>query len=266
MLRTGSARRLEALLVHRPSHADWTLPKGKAEPGEADDLCAVREVAEETGLRCLLGPELRASRYRDRRGRDKLVRYWAMTVRDGEFAPNAEVDQVRWLPIAEAAAQVSYAGDRSVLASLPAALRGLVFLVRHASAGDRARWLRDDRERPLDDEGRRQAVALARPLGGYPLVRLVSSPYDRCLQTLEPLSSALARPVEQAPALAEGRSLDGVRSLVARLGAGPVVLCTHGDVMEALLGPDAPCAKGATWLLAGVGGALRPVRYWPPAA
>ena len=112
---TGPGRQVEVLLVHRPGHRDWTLPKGKVEPGEADEDCALREVAEETGFECLLGPELGETRYRDRRGRDKSVRYWVMTVRDGSFKPNDEVDEVRWVSLPGAGRQLSYPGDRAIL-------------------------------------------------------------------------------------------------------------------------------------------------------
>ena len=266
VLRTGSGRQVEVLLVHRPGHRDWTLPKGKVEPGEPDDDCAGREVAEETGFKCLLGPELGATCYRDRRGRDKTVRYWAMTVRDGAFRPNEEVDEVRWVPLAAAGRQLSYPGDRAILDALEPALRPLVFLVRHARAGDRVRWTGDDRVRPLDGRGRRQADAVVAPLAGYALTRLVSSPYLRCVQTLEPLATRLAMPVEHDHALAEGASAEDALALLERLGPGPLVLCTHGDVMEALVGEDAPRKKGATWLLAREGDAIRQVRYWPPLA
>jgi 8-oxo-dGTP diphosphatase len=266
VLRTGSGRQAEILLVHRPGHQDWTLPKGKVEPGEPEDDCALREVAEETGFECLLGPELGASRYRDRRGRDKAVRYWAMTVREGSFRPNAEVDEVRWMPLEAAGRQLSYPGDRAILEALDPALRPLVFLVRHARAGDRARWSSDDWVRPLDGRGRRQARAMAAPLAGYALTRLVSSPYVRCVQTLEPLSARLGVPVEHDQALAEGASAPDVLALLDRLGPGPLVLCTHGDVMEALVGAEAPKKKGAIWLLAREDRVLRQVRYWPPLA
>lgn len=266
VLRTDAARRPEVLLVHRPGHQDWTLPKGKVEPGEADEDCAVREVGEETGLDCLLGPELGTSRYRDRRGRGKAVRYWAMTVRDGAFRPNEEVDEVRWVPLVAAGRQLSYVGDRAILDALEPALRPLVFLVRHARAGERARWSGDDRIRPLDGHGRRQADALVAPLGGYAIERLVSSPYLRCVQTLEPLAARLGLPVEHDAALAEGVSAEDALGLVRRLGPGPIVLCTHGDVVEALVGEAAPKKKGATWLLVRDGGAVRPLRYWPPLA
>ena len=252
------------LLVHRPGHRDWTLPKGKLEPGEEDEDGALREVAEETGFDCLLGPELGASRSRDRRGRDKSVRYWAMTVRSGEFRANDEVDEVRWVPGADAGSQLSYPGDRAILDALAPALRSLVFLVRHARAGERARWEGDDRLRPIDGKGRRQAEALVAPLAGYAITRLVSSPYLRCVQTLDPLAARLMLPVEHDPALAEGVSAKEALGLVERLGPGPVVLCTHGDVMEALVGEGQPKRKGATWLLARGEGAIRAVRYWPP--
>lgn len=266
VLRADSARRLEVLLVHRPGHRDWTLPKGKLEPDEPEEDCALREVAEETGFDCLLGPELGATRYRDRRGRDKAVRYWAMTARDGRFEPNEEVDEIRWEPLAAASRQLSYGGDRAILDAVEPALRDLVFLVRHARAGDRDEWTGDDRLRPIDGRGRRQADAAVAPLAGYPIRRLVSSPYLRCVQTLEPLAARLSLPIERDPALGESESAEAALGLIERLGPGPVVLCTHGDVMEALVGESAPKKKGATWLLARGGGAVRRVRYWPPLA
>lgn len=266
VLRTGPGRQAEILLVHRPGHRDWTLPKGKVEPGEAEEECALREVAEETGFDCLLGPELGASRYRDRRGRDKGVRYWAMTIRDGAFQANPEVDEIRWVPLPAAGRQLSYPGDRAILDALEPTLRPLVLLVRHAKAGDRAGWTGDDRLRPLDGRGHRQADALVPPLAGYLLTRLVSSPYIRCVQTLEPLSARLAMPVERHEALAEGASAEQVLALLGRLGPGPAVLCTHGDVMEALVGEGEPKKKGSTWLLARRDGGIQPVRYWPPLA
>jgi len=126
VLRVGAGRLVDVLLVHRPGHRDWTLPKGKVEPGEADEDCALREVAEETGFECLLGPELGESRYRDRKGRPKGVRYWAMTVRAGAFQPNSEVDEIRWVPLPSAGRELSYPGDRAILDALEPALRPLV--------------------------------------------------------------------------------------------------------------------------------------------
>jgi 8-oxo-dGTP diphosphatase len=109
---TGEA---EVLLVHRPKYDDWSLPKGKREPGESDEDCALREVEEETGLRCSLGPEIAASAYIDRKGRPKEVRWWVMTVVEGDFAPNDEVDELRWLTVEAARSLLSYERDGAVL-------------------------------------------------------------------------------------------------------------------------------------------------------
>jgi 8-oxo-dGTP pyrophosphatase MutT (NUDIX family) len=110
----GSVR---ILVVHRPRYDDWSLPKGKCSPDESDADCALREVQEETGLTCRLGAELPPTRYRDNKGRAKTVRYWAMEplAGEGEFTPNAEIDEIRWLPIPEAVQLLSYDHDRPVV-------------------------------------------------------------------------------------------------------------------------------------------------------
>jgi 8-oxo-dGTP diphosphatase len=107
----------EVLVVHRPRYRDWSLPKGKLEPGESHAEGAVREVAEETGYACVLGPEVLAARYRDAQGRPKLVRYWAMTPEagDGAFVPGDEVDEIEWLSIGDARLRMSYRRDLAVL-------------------------------------------------------------------------------------------------------------------------------------------------------
>ena len=103
------------LLVHRPKYDDWTFPKGKCEPGESDEACAVREVAEETGLHCELGTELPSTHYTDSRDRPKRVRWWRMEPVAGEFTPTDEVDEIRWLTREDAAALLSYARDQALL-------------------------------------------------------------------------------------------------------------------------------------------------------
>lgn len=109
---------LEVLLVHRPRYDDWSLPKGKLDPGETHRRAALREVEEETGLRCKAQGELRSVRYVDRKGRDKRVRYWAMAVVDGSFTPNDEVDEVRWVPTELAGSLLTYDRDADVVAEL----------------------------------------------------------------------------------------------------------------------------------------------------
>jgi 8-oxo-dGTP diphosphatase len=107
----------QVALVHRPEYDDWTLPKGKLDPGEDFAEAALREVEEETGLRCELGAELPSTHYRDSKGRPKVVRYWRMVPVSGEFEPNDEVDEVRWLDPGEAAELVTHDRDGEVIAA-----------------------------------------------------------------------------------------------------------------------------------------------------
>jgi 8-oxo-dGTP pyrophosphatase MutT (NUDIX family) len=105
----------EVLVVHRPRYEDWTFPKGKAEDGESDEDCAVREVEEETGLRCELVRELPSTSYADAKGRPKQVRYWLMRPVAGELRFEHEVDRAKWIAREDAAGILSYARDVGVL-------------------------------------------------------------------------------------------------------------------------------------------------------
>jgi 8-oxo-dGTP diphosphatase len=112
---------IEVVLVHRPDYDDWSLPKGKPDGDETPEETARREVEEETGMTCRLGPELASTRYVDGKGRDKIVRYWAMTVEhQRDRQPDDEVDEWRWVEIDEAEAMLTYPHDRIVLESLRA--------------------------------------------------------------------------------------------------------------------------------------------------
>ena len=107
-------------MVHRPVHQDWSFPKGKLEEGETFETAALREVREETGLVCRLLRFMGHTDYIDRKGRPKAVAYWVMAAESGLFAENDEVDEVRWMPLAEAATLLSYERDRELLSVLSA--------------------------------------------------------------------------------------------------------------------------------------------------
>jgi 8-oxo-dGTP pyrophosphatase MutT (NUDIX family) len=112
------AEDFEVVLVHRRRYRDWTFPKGKAHPGESDEECALREVEEETGLRCELGEEFESTTYHDSKGREKVVRYWRMRVLEGELHPHNEIDAAEWIPLEDAVDRLSYRRDREVLEPL----------------------------------------------------------------------------------------------------------------------------------------------------
>jgi 8-oxo-dGTP diphosphatase len=119
VVRRSPEGELEVLLVHRPRYDDWTFPKGKLANWEDEEEAALREVVEETGLSCELGPEIGTTRYTDSRGRPKQVRYYLMTGCQGSFEPHDEVDEVRWVDVEGAAALLSYDRDLAVLSSIP---------------------------------------------------------------------------------------------------------------------------------------------------
>ena len=109
---------VEIAIVHRPQYDDWSLPKGKLDPGETWEEAALREVEEEIGLRCTLGEELPHVEYADRKGREKVVRYWLMEPEEGSFKPNPEVDELRWLIPSAAADLLTYPHDQALVRDL----------------------------------------------------------------------------------------------------------------------------------------------------
>ncbi|KWV31047.1 NUDIX hydrolase [Micromonospora rifamycinica] len=258
---------VEVCLVHRPRYGDWSLPKGKLEPGEHPLLAAVREVAEESDVRAVPQVRLPSVRYRSE-GRPKVVDYWSMRAVDtGGFQPDTEVDDLCWLDVDAAVARVSYPHDAQVLtafAALPP-VTGTVALVRHAHAGRRATWSGPDTARPLDAEGVAQArllaplVALVRP------VRLLSASPRRCVQTLDPAAALLDLPIEVCGDFDEpkpGQQVDecalaaaGRLTTLAATGE-PVAVCSQGKVIPGALArltgreDDFGTAKGGGWLLA----------------
>src|ERR1700722_10483679 len=203
--RPGPDGEPEILLVHRKKYDDWSLPKGKTEPDEPLPVTAVREVLEEGGARLALGRRLVSVRY-NVGGRPKRVHYWAARVLsvDSRAIPNAEVDEVAWLPADRAVEKVSYPHDHGVLADFAARPPQTVplILLRHAKALPKGGWKRADADRPLDDSGRYAAKALADRLPCFaPSFRLISSPAARCTETLRPLSELTGDPVRHEPSL-----------------------------------------------------------------
>lgn len=262
-------------VVHRPKYQDWTFPKGKLQPGESDEQTALREVREETGLGCELGLDLGSVRYRDREGRPKVVRYWVMSPDDGAFRPGDEVDELRWLTPEEVGRALSYEHDRRLLGGyLRAAGEATAYLVRHGKCGSRSNWTEDDRLRPLSKAGRRQAEALVRAFRGLDVQRAISSPYVRCVQTIRPLALDRGLPVETSEALAEGAPPERALALLEETVHTPTVLCTHGDVVPAVvlhlaergaeLDGERDWKKGSVWALERRDGRVVRARYLPP--
>ncbi|MGZ4764052.1 MAG: NUDIX hydrolase [Ilumatobacteraceae bacterium] len=116
--RTTRKGQLEIVIVHRPRQRDWSLPKGKVRRRESALDCALREVREETGLRCSVGDELPEASYEDRQGRPKRVRYWARQELAGQFRRNREVDEIRWVRFERAGEALTYERDLVVVAGL----------------------------------------------------------------------------------------------------------------------------------------------------
>ena len=139
-----------------------------------------------------------------------------------------------------------------------------IILVRHGSAGKRGAWSGDDRLRPLDARGRKQAQGIASALADRGVDRILSSPYVRCVETVEPLAGALGLEVEERHELAEGAGPWAPSALAEALADRNAVLCTHGDVVEDLLGES--MKKGAASMLERTQNGLEPVDYLPPRA
>lgn len=152
-----------------------------------------------------------------------------------------------------------------------------IYVVRHAKAGDRAEWEGDDRLRPLTKSGRRQAEELSAWLEKEPIDAILSSPYVRCLQTVEPLAEQRKLTIEPRTDLEEGSGGESVLRIAAEFKGRNVVLCTHGDVVEELLEQliaqrlvsraRAQLEKASTWILEEKRGRITGATYRPaPAA
>jgi 8-oxo-dGTP pyrophosphatase MutT (NUDIX family)/phosphohistidine phosphatase SixA len=235
-------------VVHRPKYDDWTLPKGKREPGEHILLTAVREVAEETGQRVTLGRRLSAACYKVD-GRPKRVDYWAGLCREppADFVPNHEVDRLDWLSVAEAADRLTYDRDVVILSEFAAGPAETVpwILLRHASAGSRSSWRGADLARPLDARGAADADGLAWLLRCFGASRVISSAAERCVATVRPFAVMAGRNIEIEPLFTvdarRGADAAALRSATLVAEQLPSVICAHRENLPLLLA--AACAR-----------------------
>jgi 8-oxo-dGTP diphosphatase len=257
---------IEVGIVHRPKYDDWSLPKGKLDPGEHLLACAVREVLEETGHAVRLGAPLGVQRY-PVADAVKQVHYWA--ARADDLAPpwpgTLEIDRLEFVDASRAAARLSHPRDVELVARAAALLgdppTGTTPLVvlRHTKALSRKRWRGTDPDRPLDPKGTAQADRLAVLLACFGVVRVVSSDSLRCVDTVQPYATATRVHVELEPRVSEeaheaAAGVDGVTHAVHELLADPrpAVLCSHRPVLPdifAALRPvptDAFCARDST--------------------
>ena len=247
----------EFLVVHRPKYDDWSLPKGKLEPGELLPACAVREIAEETGVQVCLGPQLGLTTY-PVEGIDKQVTYWLAQVRHSaailarpyvEPASPHEINEIRWVNQAQAQELLTQEHDRNLVTQAEQYLRQgwgdstPVMLVRHGKAKNRLKWNTDDSLRSLKKRGKRQAVALASTLSAFGISRLFCSPWKRCEQTIRPYLKASGIRCEYPDVLSEdgfaANPYAGLELLRAQLKAapteGPTALCSHAPVLIPLI-------------------------------
>ncbi|WP_347754373.1 NUDIX hydrolase [Agrococcus sp. ProA11] len=248
------------LLVERTQHRDFSLPKGKLDPGETLPECAVREIEEETGLAITLGAPLPQSEYRLPDGRDKVVYYWQarvseQTVADARFSPNDEILALEWLPVAEAKARCTYRHDTEVIEVFEQRLADghaetfAVIALRHAKAANPFDWEGADAERTLTSRGEKQAKLIAPGIAAYGPERIMTSDAVRCQQTVEPLSRLLG--VKPKPtALISQESPEHPRAEIERRVAKAVqrrrgtVLCSHAPVIPEIVTAVVHAADG----------------------
>lgn len=278
VFRETSKGKLKVLVAHRPKYDDWGLPKGKADKGETPEETAVREVLEETGYHCRIVAPIGTTRYRISSG-VKEVKWFAMRPLPDSpgFEVNDEIDEIKWITRKKAKDVLDYENDIG-LVKAPGLKRlagtGTLFMLRHAAAGDRTKWDGIDAVRPITKKGRRQSAALAKNLKDRGIEKIYTSPYTRCVQTVEPLAEAIGAKVIEHDSLAEGPDIDGAYGLCDELVGYNAVLCSHGDVIPAVinrmmwagltLDSRFYCSKGSIWEVNLDGGRFANATYIPP--
>ena len=242
---------VRVLLVERTQHRDFSLPKGKLDPGETLPECAAREIEEETGIAIALGAPLGHTEYRLPDGRDKVVYYWQAhadeaMVDAASFTPDDEILALEWLPIADAKARCTYRHDVEVIERFEqrlAAGHAETFPIvawRHAKAANAFEWEGSDASRTLTSRGERQARLVAPGIAAFAPERIVTSDAVRCVQTVAPLAALLG--VEpKATALISQEAPEDPRAEIERRIAKAVrkrrgtVLCSHAPVIPEIV-------------------------------
>jgi len=278
VFRETPKRKLKVLIAHRPRYDDWGLPKGKSEKGETPEETAIREVLEETGYHCRIVAPMGTTRYRIEGGIKEVNWYAMRPLPDSPgFKKNKEVDQIRWMGRSKAQSELDYENERELVAG-PGLKRlartGTLFFLRHVAAGDRTKWDGVDALRPITKKGKRQAAALADYLGHRGIERIYSSPFTRCVQSVEPLAEAIGAKVIEHDGLAEGPDIDAAYGLADELVGYNAVLSSHGDVIPAVinrmmwagltLDSRFYCSKGSMWEVQLEGGRFTTASYVPP--
>ena len=230
------------LIVHRPGRADWSLPKGKIDAGEHVVAAAVRECDEETGFTPVLQAPLATQTY-SVQSRPKVVNYWRARSRAEEgFTPDDEIDEIRWIPVADAADHLTYPSDVGLVATaaqLPDTLP--LVILRHTQAMKRSEFDGDvDAERPLTGKGRSQSKALIPLLDAFGVTAVYASSATPVHRDREALREARRHAVTSEPLLTEeGHHADArgaaARAIELALTPEPLVLCSHRPVLPTIL-------------------------------
>lgn len=242
VLLRGEPDNREVLVVHRPHRSDWSLPKGKVDPGEHVLAAAVRECTEETNYVPLLSAPLPTLTY-TAFGRAKQVQYWAATVRTHEdFSPGDEVDEIKWLPVQEARQTLTYEHDANTVdAAVALPITVPLVVLRHAQAMKRSDYRgAHDGGRPLTSKGEAQAKTLIPLFDSFGITEVHSSDAVRCLETVKGLAKFLDVEVQHEPELSEGGFAKDPKQARKRMKQlswlrGHVVVCSHRPVLPALM-------------------------------
>jgi 8-oxo-dGTP pyrophosphatase MutT (NUDIX family)/phosphohistidine phosphatase SixA len=249
--RPGKYGAAEILLVFRTQHRDWSLPKGKLDPGETLPETAVREIAEETGLVIGLGAPLGVVEYQLPNGRDKTVYYWSaevdeLAIANSTFASNNEIESLEWMTLADARSRLTYPHDVDIvdrfseLYDQGRARTFAIIALRHGKAMPPESWDGPDATRPLLQRGVDQAASVAHGIAAFRPAKLFSSDAVRCMTTIAPTARVTGLEVREKPVLSQDDYQSGgaaVRRMVDKRIARrqTAVLCSHGPVLPQII-------------------------------